>query len=192
MNELSKILHSIQNGDPVASEDLLPLVYQELRRLAQIKMSQESAGHSLQPTALVHEAYLRLVDSANPQDWNSQGHFFAAAAQAMRRILVESARRKQRIIHGAGRYRIDVSKLELSDPHDSEFVTELDHSLDGLAEHHPVVAKVVELRYFAGLSIEQTAESMNLSVRTINRHWAFAKAWLYQDLSPENQPIPKD
>jgi len=185
MSEVTRILSAIEKGDPAASEKLLPLVYNELRRLAQIKMAQESSAQTLQPTALVHEAYLRLVDSDNPQAWNSQGHFFAAAAKAMRRILVENARRKQRLRHGGGRQRVDMEKIDLSDPNDADFLMALDQSLDLLAEKHSVVARIVNLRFFVGLSIHETAEAMNLSVRTVNRHWAFAKAWLYQQLSED-------
>lgn len=185
MSEVTRIINAIELGDQAASEQLLPLVYNELRRLAQVKMAQEPSGQTLQPTALVHEAYLRLVDAKNPQAWNSRGHFFAAAAQAMRRILVENARRKQGLRHGGGRKRLDLDKLELSDPNDSEFLTALDESLEQLGEQDPVIAQVVSLRFFVGLSIEETAQAMNVSVRTVNRHWAFAKAWLYQDLSNE-------
>ena len=185
MSEVTRILSAIEQGDPAASEELLPLVYNELRRLAQMKMAQEASAQTLQPTALVHEAYLRLVDSNNPQAWNSRGHFFGAAAEAMRRILVENARRKQRLRHGGGRKRVDLEKLDLSDPNDSEFLTALDRSLDLLAQEHAVIAQVVSLRFFVGLSIQETADALNLSVRTVNRHWAFAKAWLYQELSED-------
>ena len=186
MSEVTRILSAIEEGDPAASEKLLPLVYNELRRLAQIKMAQESSAQTLQPTALVHEAYLRLVDVKNPQAWNSQGHFFAAAAEAMRRILVENARRKQRLRHGGGRVRVDLEKLDQSDPNDCDFITALDRSLELLAEKHSLIAQVMSLRFFVGLSIHETANAMNLSVRTVNRHWAFAKAWLYKQLSDDN------
>lgn len=185
MDDVSRILKAINQGDQLAASDLLPLVYAELRRLAAARMARESVGHSLQPTALVHEAYLRLIDSKDPQVWNSRGHFFGAAALAMRRILVDSARKKQRIVHGGGRRRIDIEKLELADPNDDEFLLGLDESLDRLAENSPEAARVVNLRYFTGLTIQEVAEAMDVSVRTVNRHWVFAKAWLFKELSSE-------
>ena len=183
MTEVTRILSGIGNGDPAASADLLPLVYRELRALAKAKLSYESAGQSLQPTALVHEAYLRLVDTNHSQVWNSRGHFFAAAAQAMRRILIENARRKQTLRRGGDKRHIDYTQLDLSDPNSDEFLTALDRALESLSEENPVVARVVDLRFFAGLSIQETASSLDLSLRTINRHWAFAKAWLFRELS---------
>ena len=185
MNDVTRILEAIQQGDQAASDQLLPLVYDELRRLAQARMAQEPSAQTLQPTALVHEAYVRLVDAKNPQAWNSKGHFFAAAANAMRRILVENARRKKCVRRGGDRQRVDVEKIEFEDPNDAAFLTALDASLEQLAEESPIVAQVVSLRFFAGLSIEQTSEALNISVRTVNRHWSFAKAWLYSQLSDE-------
>ena len=185
MDDVSRILKAINQGDQLAASDLLPLVYAELRRLAAARMARESVGHSLQPTALVHEAYLRLIDSKDPQVWNSRGAFCGAAALAMRRILVDSARKKQRIVHGGGRRRIDIEKLELADPNDDEFLLGLDESLDRLAENSPEAARVVNLRYFTGLTIQEVAEAMDVSVRTVNRHWVFAKAWLFKELSSE-------
>ena len=185
MNDVTLILEAIRKGDQAASDRLLPLVYNELRRLAQSRMAQEPTGQTLQPTALVHEAYVRLVDVKSPQDWNSKGHFFAAAANAMRRILIENARRKNALKHGGGRRRIDFDKVDISDPNDPSFLTALDACLERLTEENPTVAQVVNLRFFAGLSIEQTAEATESSVRTVNRHWAFAKAWLYAELAED-------
>ncbi len=186
MNDVTQILQAIQQGDQAASDQLLPMVYEELRRLARLKLADEPSGQTLQPTALVHEAYVRLVDAKNPQVWNSKGHFFAAAANAMRRILVENARRKMSQRRGGGRQRIDLEKIELSDSNDLVFLTALDASLDQLSNEHPIVAQVVSLRFFAGLSIEQTSDALDVSMRTVNRHWSFGKAWLYSQLSDED------
>ena len=162
--------------------DLLPLVYRELRFIAAEKLSHERPGQTLQPTALVHEAYLRLMKSGSEQ-WNNRGHFFAAAAEAMRRILVENARRRQRQRHGGGRQRVDLETLELADDDKSEEVLALDEALEELFRDEPQAASVVKLRYFAGLSIAETAEALEISVRTANREWAYAKAWLYDRLN---------
>ena len=183
MTEVSRILEQIEDGDPTAASQLLPLVYNELKLLASQKMANERPDHSLQATALVHEAYLRLVDSKDSQAWNSRGHFFAAAAESMRRILVENARKKQRLRHGGGRKRADLDLVNVADPQNCDFLDALDKALDGLAEQNATAVQVVNLRFFAGLTIEQTAESLDLSVRTVNRHWAFAKAWIYQQIS---------
>jgi len=185
MTEVSRILDQIDGGDPSAASQLLPLVYDELKRLAALKMANERPGQTLQATALVHDAYLRLVGSETPQAWNSRGHFFAAAAESMRRILVERARKKQRLRHGGGRQRVDLDVVNLADPDNYEFLDALDQAIDILAQENPVHAQVVNLRYFAGFTIEQTAETLQLSVRTVNRHWAYARAWLYQRLSGE-------
>jgi RNA polymerase sigma factor (TIGR02999 family) len=182
MSEVTHILSAIEQGDPHAAAQLLPLVYDELRKLAAQKMTQETPGQTLQATALVHEAYLRLVDDAQAQHWNSRGHFFAAAAEAMRRILVEKARRKQRHRHGGGRQRLDLDKVEVMEEA-AEGLLALDEALEQLAQEEPAVAEVVKLRYFAGLTIEQTATALGLSVRTANRHWAYARAWLFQQLN---------
>jgi RNA polymerase sigma factor (TIGR02999 family) len=182
MSDVTRILSAIEQGDRHASEQLLPLVYEELRRLAAQKMAQEKLGQTLQATALVHDAYIRLVDVAHPQDWKSRGHFFAAAAEAMRRILVEGARRKKRQRHGGDHRRIDLDQLQLPDPADYEELLALNDALDRLADEEPTAAAVVKMRYFAGLTIEETAEAIGISVRTANRDWAYAKAWLYQQL----------
>jgi RNA polymerase sigma factor (TIGR02999 family) len=182
MSEVTRILSAIEEGDPSAAEQLLPLVYDELRQLAAQKLAQEKPGQTLQPTALVHEAYLRLVDTEQAQQWNSKGHFFAAAAEAMRRILVENARSKQRLKRGGERHRLPVDGLDVADESVGEELLALDEALTRLGAAEPEVARVVRLRYFAGLTIQQTAEALGLSVRTANRHWAYAKAWLYQQL----------
>jgi RNA polymerase sigma factor (TIGR02999 family) len=183
MDEVTHLLSAIHAGDPHAADRLLPLVYAELRRLAAGKLAHERPGQTLQPTALVHEAYLRLVDVEQAQHWNGRGHFFAAAAEAMRRILVEQARRKRRLRHGGGRQRIDLDRAEPSAEGPDEELLALDEALGRLAAEEPAAAAVVKLRYFAGLTAEETAEALGVSVRTVNRHWAFARAWLYQRLS---------
>ena len=182
MSDVTGILNAIEQGDPRAAEQLLPLVYEELRNLAAQKLAHEKPGQTLQATALVHEAYLRLVDDDKARHWNSRGHFFAAAAEAIRRILIEKARSKQRLRHGGGRQRLDLEKLAVMQVETAEDVLDLDEALQGLAAEEATVAEVVNLRYFAGLSIEQTAAALGISVRTANRHWAYARAWLYQRL----------
>jgi RNA polymerase sigma factor (TIGR02999 family) len=184
MADTTQLLSRIESGDAAAAEELLPLVYDELRRLAAARLTHEKPGQTLGATALVHEAYLRLVGPADraPQRWEGRGHFFAAAAEAMRRLLVEQARRKKRLRHGGGRQRIDLdSQLFLSDDGDDRLIA-LDEALERLATDEPQAASVVKLRYFAGFTIEETAAAMNLSVRTVNRHWTFARAWLYWQL----------
>jgi RNA polymerase sigma factor (TIGR02999 family) len=183
MNEVTQILSAIERGDPHAAEQLLPLVYSELRKLAEQRLAEEKPGQTLQATALVHDAYLRLVDVKKAQQWNSRGHFFAAAAEAMRRILVERARRKHRVRHGGGLHRVDLdSLLEDSSEADDNLLV-LDEALERLGAEESEAAEVVKLRYFAGLTIEETAVALSISVRTVNRHWAYARAWLYQQLN---------
>jgi RNA polymerase sigma factor (TIGR02999 family) len=181
MSEVTRILSAIEQGDTHAAGQLLPLVYEELRKLAAQKMAREAPGQTLEATALVHEAYLRLVQDAEAHDWNSRGHFFAAAAEAMRRILIDKARRKQRLRHGGGRQRLDLDKLDVMAETGEDLVA-LDEALGRLAREEPTAAEVVQLRYFAGLTIEQTAAALGVSVRTANRHWAYARAWLFQQL----------
>ena len=183
MNDVTRILAAIERGAPEAAERLLPLVYDELRKLAARRLAKEKPGQSLQPTALVHEAYLRLVGEGNRTGWNGRGHFFAAAAEAMRRILVESARRKRRVRHGGGRRSFSLGPLDLAAEESSQLILDLDEALDRLAEEEPTVAELVKLRYFAGLTTEQAAEALGISLRTANRHWAYAKAWLFQQIS---------
>jgi RNA polymerase sigma factor (TIGR02999 family) len=193
MADVTRILSAIEQGDPQAAEQLLPLVYDELRKLAAQRLAHEAPGQTLQPTALVHEAYVRLVEGGRkgspPPGWNSRGHFFAAAAEAMRRILVERARRGQRIRHGGGRKRLDLDQLTLFDDSadGSDRLLALDEALGRLAAEEPSAADVVKLRFFAGLTVEEAARALGISVRTANRHWAYAKAWLYQQLSPPDE-----
>ena len=179
---VTQILEQIESGDPSAAEHLLPLVYDELRKLAAARLVHEKPGQTLQATALVHEAYLRLVDGNKAQHWNSRGHFFAAAAEAMRRLLIEQARRKKRLRHGGDRCRVDLdSQLFLSDDADDRLLA-INDALERLAADEPEAASVVKLRYFAGLTIEETAAALDISVRTTNRHWTYARAWLYHQL----------
>ncbi len=183
MNEVTRILSAIEQGDPGAAERLLPLVYDELRQLAQQRLAREKPGQTLQATALVHEAYLRLVGEDGRSGWNGRGHFFGAAAEAMRRILVESARRKGRVRHGGGRRHVSLDQLDLAGDEASQAILDLDEALSRLADEAASVAALVKLRYFAGLTAEQAAEALGISVRTANRDWAYAKAWLFQQLS---------
>jgi len=183
MNEVTRILSESPPGDPRAAERLLPLVYDELRRLAAARLAHERADHSLDATALVHEAYLRLVGD---QRFDGRGHFFAAAAEAMRRILVEAARRKQARKQGGGRARIPLDAADgVADPagpDTDDRLVALDSALARLEREEPQTAAVVNLRYFAGLTLEQAAAALGISVRTAHRHWAYAKAWLYREL----------
>ncbi len=188
MSDVTSILNAIESGDAHAATQLLPLVYDELRRLAARKLAQEKPGQTLDATALVHEAYLRLVGDGAERSWDNRGHFFIAAAEAMRRILVENARRKMRRKHGGGRRRLDLDALDPPDlAEDDERILAVDEALQRLAEEEPQVAEVVRLRWFAGLTIEQTADALSISVRTANRHWAYARAWLFQQLKPDDE-----
>jgi RNA polymerase sigma factor (TIGR02999 family) len=182
MSDVTRILSAIEQGDPHAAQQLLPLVYEELRRLAAQKLAQEKPGQTLDATALVHEAYLRLVDVDQAQQWNSRGHFFAAAAEAMRRILIESARRKQSQKHGGQRRRVDLDHAETVAAAPPDDLLALDEALQRLQQHDPVAAELVQLRFFTGLSIEQAAEVVGLSTATAYRHWTFARAWLHAQL----------
>lgn len=178
MHDVTRILNALEGGDPGAIDALVPAVYEELRLLAAQKLARERPGHTLQATALVHEAYLRLVDSGG-QGWQSRTYFFGAAAEAMRRILVDSARRKQRLKRGGGHQRMDVLDGDLAMEGRSEDLVALDEALTELAETDPAKAELVKLRYFAGLTIEQAAELLSISPATAKRHWAYARAWLY-------------
>ena len=180
MNEVTRILSGIEAGDPHAAAQLLPLVYDELRKLAAQKLAQEQPGQTLQATALVHEAYIRLVDVDQVRNWNSRGHFFAAAAEAMRRILVESARRKRRSKHGGGWVRRPLDEIDAAAPEAADDLVDLDEALDQLAAKDPVKAKLVELRSFAGLTLDEAAKVLDISPSTADRHWAYARAWLYR------------
>ena len=187
MSDATDILTAAAGGDPTAAARLLPLVYDELRRLAAQRLTREAPGLTLQPTALVHEAYVRLVGGNEDVRWNGRGHFFAAAAEAMRRILIERARRKRAARHGGGRQRLDLDQVDLDqvDPADEARdgdLLALDEALAELERDDPQVAAVVKLRYFAGLTAEQAAEALGLSLRTANRHWAYARARLYRRL----------
>jgi RNA polymerase sigma factor (TIGR02999 family) len=183
MSAVTGILSAIEQGDPSAAEQLLPLVYDELRRLAAQKLAHEKPGQTLQATALVHEAYLRLVDADQAQHWNSRGHFFAAAAEAMRRILVEKARSKRAEKHGGDRHRVDLDRgdaVAMAPPAD---LLALDEALERLTRHDPQAAQVVKLHCFAGLTIQQAAEALNLSRTNAYRLWTFARAWLHCQLT---------
>jgi RNA polymerase sigma factor (TIGR02999 family) len=197
MSEVTRILSAIEQGDPHAAEDLLPLVYDELRKLAAERMAQEKPGHTLQATALVHEAYLRLVapvsgaaSARREQHWDSRGHFFAAAAESMRRILVESARKKKRQRHGGGRRRVDLEEAVSFADSSRDDLLALDEALTRLAAREPAKAELVKLRYFAGLSIDEAADLLHISRTTAKRYWAFARAWLLaeiDDAGPERK-----
>ena len=179
MPDVTQILNAIEQGDPSAAEQLLPLVYDELRKLAAAKMAQENPGQTLQATALLHEAYVRLVDTEKAQHWNSRGHFFAAAAEAMRRILVENARRKQGPRRGGGVVHMTLDEAhDIVDPRASE-ILHVHDALDGLARESPPKAELVKLRYFGGLSHQEAADALGLSRATADRYWAYAKAYLY-------------
>jgi RNA polymerase sigma factor (TIGR02999 family) len=191
MSDVTRILSAIEQGDPAATQQLLPLVYDELRKLASQRLGQEKPGQTLQATALVHEAYLRLVGGEASQHWDSRGHFFAAAAEAMRRILVENARRKRTRKHGGKMARHDLTDVFVAAPELGEDLLALNEALDRLAEKDPQKAELVKLRHFAGLTIEEAARALDISVTTANRYWAYARAWLHQELAGEegkNQP----
>ncbi len=179
MHDVTRLLNAIARGDPHAAGQLLPLVYDELRRLAARNLARERPGQTLSPTALVHEAYLRLSGDA-AHDWDSRGHFFAAAAEAMRRILVESARRKKRLKHGGGRQRVPLDPVAAPAETPSDDLLALDEALAQLAAEDPAKARLVELRFFAGLSVEEAARCLGISRATADRWWAFARAWLFE------------
>jgi RNA polymerase sigma factor (TIGR02999 family) len=183
MNEVTRILSAIQQGDPQAAEQLFPLVYEELRTLAAQRLAQEKPGQTLQATALVHEAYLRMVDVDTPQSWNSRKHFIAAAAEAMRRILVESARRKRRLKHGGGRQRQELHPDLVATQEPDEAILAVDTALAKLAQRDALKARLIELRYFAGLTGDQAAEILGLSPSSADRHWVFARAWLRREIA---------
>jgi len=185
MTDVTRILSAIDQGDPHAAEQLLPLVYEELRKLAAQKMAQEVAGQTLQATALVHEAYLRLVDADKVQHWNSRGHFYAAAAEAMRRILVEHARRKGSLKRGGGRQREELDEKNVVAPQAPGELLALDDALSQLAVTDAQAAELVKLRYFAGLTVKQAAESLGISPRAADFLWAFARAWLLRKIEGE-------
>ena len=184
MNDVTRILAAIEQGVPRASEQLLPLVYEELRKLAAARLAQEKPGQTLQATALVHEAYLRLVGSDPNEQWDNRGHFFAAAAEAMRRIVVENARRKKSVKRGGEHRRADIDVAELPDASDDKLVL-LDEALTKLAESDAPKAELVKLRYFAGLTTREAAKVLGISTATADRYWVYARAWLQQQMSAD-------
>jgi RNA polymerase sigma factor (TIGR02999 family) len=187
MNDATRLLNASAQGDPQAADELLPLVYDELRRLAAQKLAQEATGQTLEATALVHEAYLRLLGDSRDA-WDNRGHFFAAAAEAMRRILVEQARRKRRVRHGGGRTRIDFDEACTFAHPPSQDLLALDEALTRLAVLNPVRAEVVKLRFFAGLTMPEIARTLSISLPTAERYWAFARTWLYAELTEDEPP----
>jgi len=181
MSEVTRILNAIQHGNGKAADELLPLVYQELRRLAAHKMANEVAGQTLQPTALVHEAWLRLVGSGD-QKWDSRGHFFSAAAESMRRILIENARRKKSLKRGVGFERVSLENVEVAILADPEALLLVNEALEKLEQEDPEAAQLVKLRFFAGMTNEEAGQALGISVRTAKRYWTFARAWLFREL----------
>ena len=190
MDAITLVLNAIEQGDPHAAAQLLPLVYDELRRLAEHRLSQEKPGQTLEATGLVHEAYLRLVGANEDRRWDNRGHFFAAAAEAMRRILVENARRKRSAKHGGGMVRLDLDGLQLAAPELCEDLLALDEALNRLAEKDPVKAELVKLRHFAGLTVDQAAQALGISPATADRYWAYARAWLHAEITGGDAPTP--
>jgi RNA polymerase sigma factor (TIGR02999 family) len=183
MNDVTSILSALDAGDPRAAEQLLPLVYDELRALAAARLVRETPQQTLQATALVHEAYVRLVDVKHRQQWENRGHFFAAAAEAMRRILIEQARRKAADKHGGGRHRHDVDHVEIAAPEPSLDLLALDEALTRFEEIDPVKASLVKLRYFAGMTLPQVAVQLSISETSADRYWAYARAWLHAEMN---------
>jgi RNA polymerase sigma factor (TIGR02999 family) len=190
MNEVTLILSNLAQGDAQAASELLPLVYDELRKLAAARMAMETPGNTLNATALVHEAYLRLVEPADVAPWQNRGHFFAAAAEAMRRILVDQARRKKTTRHGAGWTRIDLEPNLATAPQPREDLIALDQALDRLAVEDSVKAELVKLRYFAGLTLAEAAQALGMSERTAGRHWTYARAWLRRAVEGADRKNP--
>ena len=184
MTDLTQILQAVERGDENSSERLLPLVYDELRRLAAAKMCREPENQTLQPTALVHEAWLRLT-TGEEAHWQNRGHFFGAAAEAMRRILIERARRKSRLKHGGGQQRLDIQELELADTTPDDKVLLINEALERLQTEDPAKARVVVMKFFGGLTNQEVAESLGVTERTIERQWAYAKAWLFSTVRQE-------
>lgn len=182
MHEVTRILSALDNGEAGAAARLLPLVYDELRKLAAQRLGREQPGQTLQPTALVHEAYLRLVGAEREQRWDSRGHFFAAAAEAMRRLLIDSARRRSAEKHGGGLQRVELLDAELAVDSSGDDLLAVDEAMTKLAVREPLIAKLVALRFFAGLTLPQAAAALQISLRTANRHWTYARAWLRREL----------
>jgi RNA polymerase sigma factor (TIGR02999 family) len=186
MSEVTRILSAVEAGDPSAAAQLLPLVYDELRKLAAARLARESPGQTLQPTALVHEAYLRLIGAEDAVRWDSRGHFFAAAAEAMRRILIDNARRKRGPKHGGRHARQELDPEHAADPDRSEGLLALDEALDRLAAVEPRAAQVVKLRYFAGMTLADAATALGISARTADADWAYARAWLVEAIRDDS------
>lgn len=188
MSDVTLLLNAIEAGDRMAAAELLPLVYEELRRMAAAQMAHENPGQTLQATELVHEAYLRLARQDNGQQFDNRGHFFAAAAEAMRRLLVENARRKKRIKHGGDRKRVPLEAVDAPAASPMDDLLAIDEALDRLSVHDPIKAEVVKLRFFAGLTMPEVARSLDISLATAERYWTYARTWLYAELadtSPE-------
>lgn len=181
VSDVTRILESIQHGDPKAADELLPLVYAELRKLATYKMAHNAAGHTLQPTALVHEVWMRLVGSQNPT-FENRAHFFAAAAEAMRHLLIDNARRKLARRHGGGLQRVDIEYVDIALPVEEDHLLAVNDALDRLASSRPIQAQVVKLRFFVGMTAAESAEVLGLSERTVKQYWSHAKTWLYHEI----------
>jgi len=182
MSDITRILDQVHNGDPKAAAELLPIVYDELRRVAAARMANGAPGHTLQPTALVHEAWLRLVGKEGEAQFQNRTHFFAAAAEAMRHILIDHARRKQALRHGGGQQRVDADDLEIAAPADDDELLAVNDALDRLAQADPAKAELVKLRYFVGMTIEEAASALGVSEPTAKRRWALARAWLFNEI----------
>jgi RNA polymerase sigma factor (TIGR02999 family) len=189
MSDVTHILNAMEQGDSKAAEQLLPLVYEELRKLAACRMANETPGQTLQPTALVHEAYLRLVKAPERQ-WSGRGHFFGAAAEAMRRILIENARRKKALRRGGGAQRLDIDEIEVAAAPEADELLAVNEALEKFATQEQQKAELVKLRYFAGLTIEEAAEALGISAPTAKRWWAYSRAWLYQEMGQERGGSP--
>ena len=181
MSDVTRVIEAIQHGDPKAADELLPLVYEELRKLAASKMANEAAGHTLQPTALVHEAWMRLVGKENPK-FENRAHFFAAAAEAMRRILIENARRRRALRHGGGQERVNSEQAQLVSTSDDDQLLAVNEALDKLAAENKREAELVKLRYFVGMTLEEAADVLGISARTADNYWVHARAWLFSEL----------
>jgi len=184
VSDVTRILNSLEQGDASAADQLLPLVYDELRRLAAHKMANEKPGQTLQATALVHEAYLRLVGNQN-QRWSGRAHFFGAAAEAMRRILIENARRKSAQRHGGGQQRVDIEEVDIASPAGDDQLLAVNDAVEKLAAIDPAKAELVKLRYFVGMTVPEAAEVLGISEPTAKRHWAYARAWLYREMTSQ-------
>jgi len=187
VSEFTRILEGVQQGDPKAAGELLPLVYEELRKLAMHRMANEAAGHTLQPTALVHEAWLRLVGGEASAQFQNRAHFFAAAAEAMRRILIDRARRKQAVRHGGEQQRVELEEVDIASPADDDHLLALSEALDKLAVEHKAEAELVKLRYFVGMTIDEAAEALGISPRTAKYYWTHARAWLFREIRAEGE-----